>query len=218
MQLKWKGDPLIEGEGTEVALAQGKGERFVKAHFSDDTMDAWDFDDYTNGQAFSLSGNGSCVESTLNGTLPDRWSWLQKASYKTTKRIEGRILDFWELNVTQGSNFQRVVLGVEQSNVNVPVYEERETPDSHLVNRIMSFSVNIDRDVLKRPAPCKSHRLSSLTNSDNSIQPFCKWQNWAGCAGICAACAVACCMGGCSVEPACVACLGGAFAKCSSCF
>eukprot|EP01087_Luapelamoeba_hula_P024020 TRINITY_DN89_c0_g1_i1.p1 TRINITY_DN89_c0_g1~~TRINITY_DN89_c0_g1_i1.p1 ORF type:complete len:190 (-),score=32.97 TRINITY_DN89_c0_g1_i1:188-757(-) len=64
-----------------------------------------------------------CEVSSVNGSLPDDWSWVDQAKFIKKEKINGVEADLWEY-IISGVKIQ---VGVKSSNVNEPIYFSSST-------------------------------------------------------------------------------------------
>jgi len=77
-----------------------------------------------------------CFKNNVNGTMPNFWSWVEKASYVGKREFFRRQLDFWELSESNVNS----TLGVDPAKPNVPVVVVFTSPDHRLAIEYFRFT------------------------------------------------------------------------------
>jgi len=80
---------------------------------------------YDLGEVYEMEDNTTCNATAVDGTMPNEFAWVSKATYKGQVKHHNRPLDLWELTV----GYATLGLMVDDSNTNVPVILSRDTPD-----------------------------------------------------------------------------------------
>jgi hypothetical protein len=143
----------------------------------------------------------SCVSGPLSGTIP-----IENFSNYTFERsfdLAGETVDVW---------FRK------EANETVKYLDYQTTEDP------LEFSSETTRMLFLHyrgvPPPASEFAIPATCNHMSETTPILGCSTWdkIKCGAIIAACAAACCAGGCVVDPACIGCLGDAYETCKSCF
>jgi hypothetical protein len=82
-----------------------------------------------------------CHERKVAGPLPPAWSWVANASYAGEVKHHEVVLDAWEARF----GGERVAVAVTKEDPNTPVFFERESVHSKVINHFVYFNVTTPR-------------------------------------------------------------------------
>jgi hypothetical protein len=99
---------------------------------------------YDLQKEFFLSSEDAkdCRERATQGSMPAPWSWVANATYKGQIKHHEVVLDAWEFR----AGGERLAVGVNPSNPNVPVVLERESTQSRALYHFAEFNATTPED------------------------------------------------------------------------
>jgi len=102
---------------------------------------------YDIGAVYDVDDFDVCQRRSVNGSIPNPWSWIPASTYKGRENFGGLQVDVWELTIGYAS----VSVGVSTHNTHVPVFISRRSPQQDVFIYFRQFDIRTPNENLFIP-------------------------------------------------------------------